>query len=170
MLGFELMLLFCTVGTTAFDGLVALLLRPASLAVIRQLGYTRLVVQVGRGVNAEPPAADVPAGLTVEVYDFKPSLAADVAAADLVVSHAGAGSIMEALRAGKRLVVVVNEALMGNHQSELAEALGEAGHLRHATCDTFLSVLTCAGDALKAYPDADPGAFAALLDSEMGVV
>lgn len=50
-------------------------------------------------------------------------------AAALVVSHAGAGSIFEALRAGKPLLVVTNSALMDNHQSELADALAAGKHL-----------------------------------------
>ena len=59
-------------------------------------------------------------------YDFKPNLAADLASSDIVISHAGAvqgsavvvqqlwvlltgaGSVLEALVAKKRLLVVVN--------------------------------------------------------------
>lgn len=44
---------------------------------------------------------------------------------------AGAGSIFEALRARKPLLVVVNAGLMDNHQQELAEALAARGHLAH---------------------------------------
>jgi len=36
--------------------------------------------------------------------------------AQLVVSHAGSGSVFEALKLRKQLVVVVNDALMDNHQ------------------------------------------------------
>jgi UDP-N-acetylglucosamine transferase subunit ALG13 len=36
--------------------------------------------------------------LTIQTYQYKPSLRPDVDAADLVISHAGAGSILEALR------------------------------------------------------------------------
>lgn len=61
--------------------------------------------------------------------------------ADLILSHAGAGSIMEGLEqcrsaaatanttSKKRLVVVTNAALMNAHQSELADALEARGHL-----------------------------------------
>jgi UDP-N-acetylglucosamine transferase subunit ALG13 len=34
----------------------------------------------------------------IDVYDFKPSLASDMEGAELVISHAGAGCIMESLR------------------------------------------------------------------------
>ena len=47
----------------------------------------------------------------------------------MVVSHAGAGSIFESVRARRRLLVVVNPELMDNHQVELAEAMAERGHL-----------------------------------------
>jgi beta-1,4-N-acetylglucosaminyltransferase len=39
----------------------------------------------------------------------------------MVVSHAGAGSVMEALRLRKPLLVVTNDALMDAHQSELGK-------------------------------------------------
>ncbi len=80
-----------------------------------------------------------------EIYDFKPSLAEDMDNADLIISHAGAGSIMEGLdycnrrnssRQGnesaqmkKKLVVVINDRLMDNHQCELAYALEKRNYL-----------------------------------------
>lgn len=62
--------------------------------------------------------------------------------ADLVISHAGAGSCLEALAASKPLIVVTNELLMDNHQLELAEQLCKDGHLYYCTCDTLLELLT----------------------------
>jgi len=40
---------------------------------------------------------------------------------------------MEGLTLGKPLVVVVNDELMGNHQTELATELAAQGHLIHTT-------------------------------------
>ena len=44
-------------------------------------------------------------------------------AASFIISHAGAGSIMEGLSLEKRMLVVINADLMDNHQFELAHAL-----------------------------------------------
>jgi UDP-N-acetylglucosamine transferase subunit ALG13 len=53
----------------------------------------------------------------------------------------GSGSIFESLRAGCSLLVVVNDALQGNHQVELAEQLASIGLLAYTTpaglIDTF---------------------------------
>lgn|SRR6218665_2398526 len=46
----------------------------------------------------------------------------------------GAGSCLEALGARKRLIVVVNEDLMNNHQTELADRLHIDGHVFRTTC------------------------------------
>ena len=70
----------------------------------------------------------------------------EIRGADLVVSHAGAGSVFETLRAKKPLLVVVNDALMGNHQQELAETLHEMGHLRWCAPEGV-------GDAIAAFDE-----------------
>jgi UDP-N-acetylglucosamine transferase subunit ALG13 len=62
-------------------------------------------------------------------FDFTPSLAQHVAAASLVISHAGSGSIFESLSAGKALIVVPNPLLMDNHQAELGDHLKAMGVL-----------------------------------------
>lgn len=51
--------------------------------------------------------------------------------ADLIVSHAGAGSCLEALENKRKLLVVINETLMDNHQIELASALKERSYLEY---------------------------------------
>ena len=45
----------------------------------------------------------------------------------------GAGCIVESLSLGKPLVVVINDELMNNHQTELARQLSDGGHLLYTT-------------------------------------
>ncbi|RYP07719.1 hypothetical protein DL764_002338 [Monosporascus ibericus] len=46
----------------------------------------------------------------------------------VIISHAGSGSIMDALRVDARLIAVPNPALMDNHQEELAEEMERQGY------------------------------------------
>ena len=111
-------------------------------------------------------------GLSVEFFDYAPSLKDRFAAADLVVTHAGAGSIFETLSMSPRpaaapakegknnnpsssssssplappipLIAVPNGALMHNHQAELASELEGRGLLVAATPETLAAVLAAA--------------------------
>jgi len=76
------------------------------------------------------------------IYDRKPSIQDDIDLASLVISHAGAGTILECLDQGKKLIVVVNETLLGNHQSDLAQKLHNMGCLRSTDCSGLANVCT----------------------------
>jgi beta-1,4-N-acetylglucosaminyltransferase len=67
-------------------------------------------------------------------YRYKNSIREDMESADLVISHSGAGSVLESLEANKKLIVVVNETLMDNHQLELAEKMYEENYLLYTNC------------------------------------
>ena len=164
--------LFVTVGTTKFDSLIEAISDPKFLAHISRDecgAYTSLTVQYGRGsvipfadstiseTKNETDGAVAASSATVtkqnvhvngircDAFQFKPSLRQDMEDADLIISHAGAGSIMEGMelcaaansktkssprdQRQKKLVVVTNAALMHGHQSELADALEARGHL-----------------------------------------
>ncbi|XP_048557149.1 UDP-N-acetylglucosamine transferase subunit ALG13 homolog [Triticum urartu] len=124
----ERRVVFVTVGTTCFDALVKVVDSEELKQALLQKGYTDLLIQMGRGTY-KPSKASGNSSLQVEHFTFSPSIADNIREASLVISHAGSGSIFETLRLGKPLIVVVNEDLMDNHQSELAEELAERNHL-----------------------------------------
>uniref|UniRef100_A0ABM5EWB5 UDP-N-acetylglucosamine transferase subunit ALG13 n=1 Tax=Pogona vitticeps TaxID=103695 RepID=A0ABM5EWB5_9SAUR len=159
---------FVTVGTTSFDDLIAAVTAPEALQVLQDLGYQKLVLQVGRG--AVCPDAFTTAAFTLDVFRFKNSISADVQTADLVISHAGAGSCLEVLEAGKPLLVVVNDKLMDNHQLELAKQLCRDGHLFYCNTRTLVETLQSMDvSTLKPFPPGQPEKFAAFLDKVMGI-
>ncbi|EGD81903.1 glycosyltransferase 28 domain containing 1 [Salpingoeca rosetta] len=132
---------FVTVGSTQFDELTQLVTTEATLQALARLGCRRLTVQYGTAKAPRVPPVAKRAGVEVETYDYKASIANDLAAADVVIGHAGAGTILEALGAGKKMVVVVNDRLMSNHQTELAFKMKALNHLDACTCDTLLHTL-----------------------------
>ncbi|CAG0892401.1 unnamed protein product [Darwinula stevensoni] len=158
--------LFVTVGTTSFDLLVATVTQSNFLSLLSRLGYKKLVLQIGRGTFQ--PDVMVSGRLMIEWFRHKPSIEAEIQAASLVISHAGAGTCLEVLGAQKPHIVVVNEDLMGNHQMELAQKLYEEGHLLYCTCETLLDTLQSADlSALRPFHRGSPREFAEFLDTKI---
>ncbi|POY71051.1 hypothetical protein BMF94_5977 [Rhodotorula taiwanensis] len=132
-----------TVGSTRFDQLVSAFLLPDSLESLSDLGVNHVVAQVGNSLL--PPGyhlgtTALPGGVRLEVFRFAGDLEEQVGNADLVVSHAGAGSLLSFIRplstsggsspgraAHRKLVLVPNSTLMDSHQSDLAEEMDKKG-------------------------------------------
>ena len=159
---------FVTVGTTDFDLLIAAIDTPEFVAFFKSRRCKRLIVKIGRGKIEPVYITTLTEAIAVEFYRFKPSLAEDMSAADLILSHAGAGSISEALHLRKTLVVCVNEALMGNHQAELAEALAERNYCFFTVPSRLCDFLRCSDySTLRVYPTPDPEVFANFLSDAL---
>lgn len=89
---------FVTVGTTQFDDLVSEVTKRETVKLFNRLGYSKIVVQFGSGAIPKLKHRGFSS------FDFKNSLQSDMEAADLIISHAGAGSILEAVRQRKSKV------------------------------------------------------------------
>lgn len=154
---------FITVGTTQFNLLCEYIQTSQILKALKKLGCAEIIFQIGNS-NCEPRVYEKE-GIKIDLYRFKDSLDEDIKNADLIISHAGAGSCLEALNANKPLLVVVNEDLMDNHQMELAEQLQVDGHLYYCTCDTLESTLeTVDFNWLSPFTKPNPSAFISYLD------
>lgn len=113
------MSVFVTVGTTKFEYLIRYVDTDEVRQALLEQGYTKIVCQIGSGEFIPQH----------EYFRYAPSLENYILSADLIISHAGSGSILEALRNQKKLIVVVNQLLMDNHQLEIAQELSSRSHL-----------------------------------------
>ncbi|SJX61061.1 related to ALG13-catalytic component of UDP-GlcNAc transferase [Sporisorium reilianum f. sp. reilianum] len=115
--------------------------------------------------------AETQHGIQLELFRFAPDLKAYIESADIVISHAGSGTILDTLRMRPRtpsLVVVPNTSLMDNHQVELAQALGEDKYVIAGSEETLASDLERASSTVCApFPDSDASRFAAIVDEAM---
>jgi beta-1,4-N-acetylglucosaminyltransferase len=141
---------FVTVGTTRFDELIRELLRNEDVFMAMQ---TVVRMQVGKCDQKD-------------IYQYKPSLKEDFEWADVVISHAGSGSILESLRMRKACLAVINERLMDNHQNELAYELAASGYLIACTVANLREHLITFLEKrshLKVFPEAHPERFLKVL-------
>ncbi|GKZ35569.1 N-acetylglucosaminyldiphosphodolichol N-acetylglucosaminyltransferase catalytic subunit alg13 [Aspergillus brasiliensis] len=140
---------FVTVGATAsFHLLLQSVLADECLLALQKLGFTHLLVQYGKDGQSLwedfqrrcPPGSDSRHGLEIDGFDFNQAgldeemrlTRANVSEGrigGLLISHAGSGSILGALRLGVPLVVVPNPTLKDNHQEELAQELQKQGYV-----------------------------------------
>jgi len=107
-------MLFVTVGTTDFDGLIQMMDQLATKL------DEKVVAQIGKG-NYMP--------VHMEHFRFAPSLDPYFDKARIVISHGGLGTILEVLLRGNKLIGINNPDRYDLHQEELLGILEEQGHL-----------------------------------------
>ncbi|KAK8056403.1 UDP-N-acetylglucosamine transferase subunit alg13 [Apiospora rasikravindrae] len=132
-----------TVGATAsFRSLIDEVVSPEVVAALAAQGYDSMIVQCGpdfehfEAIRPNDPAV-IMSGFSVErnimdyIRECAPSDGPRKRHMGLVITHAGAGSLMDALKINTRVIAVPNTDLMGNHQVELAEEFEKLGWLIH---------------------------------------
>ncbi len=109
-------MIFVTVGTAHFDPLLEKMDHLVESGVIKE----SVVAQIGRGTY-------IPRNF--KYFRFMRSLKPAYDKAQVIISTGGAGTIMECVKRGLRLVVVENTTLMEGHQSQLIGEMSRRGHL-----------------------------------------
>lgn len=165
---------FVTVGSTRFDSLINFVLCEIFVKQIAQCNFTRMVLQVGRSYYNPNDIERLGKNfnLSMEIFDYRDSIAANIREADIVISHAGAGTCLEALRLRRKLIIVANDELMDNHQLELAEYLDEERFAFHAkNVDEILKIFpdACESnlDSFNKFPPKDSRNFERIFDEEI---
>ncbi len=87
---------------------------PKDVSIHSQRGNGEYIPQVL--LRKGQDKAQLSSGLAIEFVQYLPSMHAYMEAADLIISHAGSGSLFEALSLSKTIIAVPNAILMANHQ------------------------------------------------------
>ena len=170
-----------TVGTTEFNNLM-LTIDEYCAAFLEVLSNTHgidcMTIQKGRGkyvphkIIARNKQRKAMKYIHVIEYTSSGAEFQDVLKkSSLVISHAGAGSILESLRLNKKLFVVNNDTLMHNHQMEICRPLAKEKYLYFSqSVADFITILRSSDfSKLVPYPSADYDAFPNALDELMGL-
>ncbi|KAJ2456323.1 N-acetylglucosaminyldiphosphodolichol N-acetylglucosaminyltransferase activity protein [Coemansia sp. RSA 2336] len=161
------MSVYVTVGSTGFDELVKAVCTSEFMQALASQGFQRLTVQCGSSLDLFAPPATQSLGISTEAFDYTSRPQRLIEQADLVICHAGTGSILEALHSGKQTIVVVNPSLMDNHQSEIAEQLAAEGFVVEAKPALLAeTILQGKYTGLRPYPAADPRPIGEIIDQE----
>ena len=113
-----------TVGTTKFEKLIKSIDEESFYHFFDNQKFDRMIIQKGYGEYIPDKFKNLKLeNLKVEVHNLLNNFENVINESEYVISHAGAGIILESLKNKKKVFVVVNDTLMDNHQIELAEAL-----------------------------------------------
>lgn len=126
-------MILVTVGTASFDPLIKKMDALVADGVISE----SVVAQIGRGLYTPKH---------IRYFRFIKSLQKAYSLATVVVSTGGAGTTMECVTAGRKLVVIENQTLAEGHQAQLLGEMERRGHL--VWCKDLNSLSACI-DAIR---------------------
>ncbi|MGY5879567.1 MAG: PssE/Cps14G family polysaccharide biosynthesis glycosyltransferase [Candidatus Thorarchaeota archaeon] len=109
-------MIFVTVGTAHYDPLIQKMDELAETGELKE----NIVGQIGRGMY-------IPKHF--RYFRFLKSLNTAYDKASVIVSTGGAGTTMECVTRGLKLVVVENTTLMEGHQAQLLQEMANRGHI-----------------------------------------
>jgi beta-1,4-N-acetylglucosaminyltransferase len=156
--------LFVTVGSTKFPELIEAIISKDFISLLLDLKFSHLVVQSGS--TPVPPMSLQ--DLEVTWYSYKPSIIDDMKDAYMIISHAGSGSILEALSMDKKLLVVINESLMDNHQVDLANELSPDYLIASSISNLLSNFIICYNAESKRWATADYS-LTSIVKEELGI-
>lgn len=157
---------FVTIGATAsFQALIRATVSSTFCHSLEQNDYTDLIVQYGadgdalfqsllqiiassgQGARVNVSGFGLDTNGLAQYMNLAKTGGGDGGVEGLVVSHAGSGTILQALRIDVPIVVVPNSELLDNHQIELADALAEQEYVVHGKLEYvfFLCLMSSRG-------------------------
>jgi beta-1,4-N-acetylglucosaminyltransferase len=122
--------LLVTVGTTKFENLIIGIDTEEFYKLLDDHKFTKLIIQKGFGEYTPEKFKEIKLNnLNVQVEQLLSKFDVIINNSEYIISHGGAGNVLEALQNKKKLFVIVNDLLMDNHQVELVEALSKDNYV-----------------------------------------
>ena len=120
-----------TVGTTKFENLIKAIDNDNFYNMIIKNGFTKIIIQKGHGEYIPINHKKFEQKIKIQISEILNNFEDIIKSSELIISHGGAGIILESLKNKKKVIVCVNDVLMDNHQVELASSLHSEGYVHY---------------------------------------
>ena len=128
-----------TVGTTKFENLIKAIDDEKFYELLINNGFTKIIIQKGYGEYIPQNFKKYENRIKIQISEILNNFENIIKTSELIISHGGAGIILESLKNKRKVIVCVNDELMDNHQIELASSLHENGYLYY--CNNLSNIL-----------------------------
>jgi len=127
-----------TVGTTQFEELIKLSLKEEFQNELLKNGYSKLFIQIGNYKLNENYKFN--SKLKIEIINFMPSFKFSnlIKNCNLIISHGGAGTLIQCILNGKKPIAIPNKFVNENHQIELINELNIRGYIYTCNIENLL--------------------------------
>ena len=120
-----------TVGTTKFENLIKNIDKNEFYETIIKHNFNKLIIQKGTGEYIPKQHEKYKNKIDIQICTILNNFENIIKQSDLIISHAGAGILLESLKNKRNVIVCVNDTLMDNHQIELATSLDKENYVHY---------------------------------------
>ena len=94
-------------------------------------GFKKIIIQKGYGEYISINHKKYESKIKIQISEILNNFENVIKSSELIISHGGAGIILESLKNKRKVIVCVNDELMDNHQIELASSLHNEGYAHY---------------------------------------
>ena len=165
--------LLVTVGTTKFENLIKNIDKDEFYETIIKHKFKKLIIQKGTGEYIPKQYEKYTNKIDIQICTILNNFENIIKQSDLIISHAGAGILLESLKNKRNVIVCVNDTLMDNHQIELAYSLDKENYVHY--CKNLneivndVKLILESKKKIKIYPEFNYDAIPNVIYSMLGI-
>ena len=131
-----------TVGTTHFEKLMKFVFDENFHKKLLINGFSKLFIQIGNYQLEKNNTFKTE--LKIEIFNFIPSYQFNnlIKNCNVIISHGGAGTLIQSILKGKKPIAIPNELVNENHQTELIDELYKRGYIFKCEIEKLLDYLS----------------------------